>query len=285
MKKLLALALASLMVLTMAACGGNPAPSSSDVSTPDSSTPDASQPEATAWTPAEAGYLTVGTSADFAPYEFHIMEDGQDKIVGFDMELAQYIADAMGLELKVVDIAFDSILIELNNGTIDMGIAGFSPDPERKVLFSDAYYTGTQCMMVTKANLEKFSSYTDLNKAELSVGAQTGSIQADLAAEHTPNANQVLLQAIPSIIMELKAGTVDAAFMETAVAEGYIKTQDDLAILCEVPYDAPGSCVAIKEGNDSLLEQVNAIIAQMTQEGKMDGWVQTANELAEQAIS
>lgn len=73
----------------------------------------------------------MGTSADFAPYEFHILDNGVDKIVGFDVALGQAIADELGVEFEVKDISFDSILMELNAGTIDLGIAGFSPTPER----------------------------------------------------------------------------------------------------------------------------------------------------------
>lgn len=279
MKKFLTLLLALTLLLSLAACGGTTPPASGSGSgSPAPGTPDLG------WTPATPGKLTVGTSADFAPYEFHILQDGQDKIVGFDIELAQFIADDFGLELVLVDMAFDSILIELNNGTIDLAIAGLSADPTRDIYFSDIYYIGTQSLMVKKANLDKYKDYTDLNKSQFSIGAQSGSIQADLAAEHTPNANHTLLTSIPNVIMELKAGTIDAAFMETIVGEGYLATQDDLAILCEVPYDAEGSSVGVKKGNDALLAAVNATLAKIKAQGLMDGWVQTANELATQAV-
>lgn len=279
MKKIFALLLAAMMLLAATGCNSD-TPSSSD--TP--SQPQDSQPESTEWAPITPGVLTVGTSADFAPYEFHIIEDGKDKIVGFDMELAQYIADELGLELKIVDMSFESLLIELDLGTIDMVIAGLSPDPERDIYFSDTYYMGTQCLMVNKTNLDKYTALADLNDPQYSVGAQTGSIQADLAADNTPNASQVLLTDIPTIIMELKSGTIDAAYMETVVAEGYVDTQDDLAIIFEVPYDADGNCVGIKKGDDDLLAKVNAILAKVESEGKMAEWVTTAMNLSAQEV-
>ena len=272
------MALAITLTLALAGCGSTPPPADSPADSGSSPAP------AGEWAPVTPGVLTVGTSADFAPYEFHILKDGQDKIVGFDMSLAQYIADDWGLELKIVDMSFDSILIELENGTIDLAIAGLSPDPERDIFFSSAYYTGNQCMMVKKENLEKYKGYADFDSADFSVGAQTGSIQADLAAEHTPNANQVLLQAIPNIIMELKAGTIDAAYMETLVAEGYTKTQDDLAVLCEVPYEAEGSCVGVKKGSQATLDKVNATLQKLAAEDLMGGWVAEANDLSGQAV-
>lgn len=289
MKKIFAAILSVLMLVSLTACGGSPssaAPSAPASSTAPSSTAPSSEatPTVTTGTP---GKLTIGTSADFAPYEFHIMEDGVDKIVGFDMALAQTIADEMGLTLEIKDIAFDSILMELNAGTIDLGIAGFSPTPERlqAVDMSDIYYTSGQSIMVKKEDLGKYSSYTDFNSSEFSVGAQTGSIQEGLAKEHTPNANYVGLQAVPNIIMELKSGKINAAFIETAVADGYIKTQDDIAILCEVPFDSEGSAIAIKKGNTEMVTAVNEIIAKVIADGSMSKMVEEANALAEKAIS
>ncbi|MEG2087293.1 MAG: transporter substrate-binding domain-containing protein, partial [Angelakisella sp.] len=221
-------------------------------------------------------------------YEFHILdENGKDKIVGFDIALAQAIADDMGLALEIKDIAFDNILLELNAGTIDLGISGFSPDPERAkaVDFSKLYYTGGQSMMINKADASKFKTYTDLNDKQFSVGAQTGSIQEALAKELTANANYVGLQAVPSVIMELKAGKINAAFMETVVAEGYAQAQDDLMVLCEVPYDVEGSAVAVKKGNEEMMKTVNKVIDKLLADGTMDKYIQEGNALSVKAIA
>ena len=78
------------------------------------------------------GKLTVATSPDFAPYEFYsIDEDGNPTLSGFDMDLAKYIADKMGLELEVVPMDFDGVLSELAQKNVDLGMAGLSPDPAR----------------------------------------------------------------------------------------------------------------------------------------------------------
>lgn len=91
------------------------------------------------------GKLTVATSPDFAPYEFYaIADDGTPTLAGFDMALAQYVADYLGLELEVVTLDFDGVLAELANGSVDLGLAGLSPDPAREssMDFSDLYYKG-----------------------------------------------------------------------------------------------------------------------------------------------
>ena len=283
MKKLIALILTLVLALSLVACSS----SSSDSSSTDSDSSDSTASE----TPnvdaiKAAGKLVVGTSADFAPYEFHILdENGEDTIVGFDMSLAQAIADELGVELEIVDQSFDSILLDLQQGTIDLGIAGFSPDPERKEVadFSDYYYLGGQAFAINKANADKYTSFEDF--AGLQVGAQTGSIQADLLAENCPDAQAVLLSKVPDIILELVNGKIEGAFIETAVLENYIKNYPDVMMMCEVPYDSEGSAVAIKKGNDDLTAVVNDVIAKVTADGSMDQWVAEANELSDQEIT
>ena len=226
--------------------------------------------------------LVVGTSADFAPYEFHILEDGKDKIVGFDMALAKAIADDMGKELVIKDMDFKSIMIELKSGSIDMAIAGLSPDEERlKVAdFSDNYYLGGQSLMINVSDKDKFSTYKDLDNEEYSIGVQTGSIQAKLCEELTPNAKQVALAKMPNIIMELKTGKIDAAYVETVIAENYAKAHPETMILCEVPYEAEGNAIAVKKGNYEMLSIANKVIAEVLEDGRMAEFIEEANELS-----
>ena len=133
------------------------------------------------------GKLILGTSADYAPYEFHILDNGVDKIVGFDVSLAQAIADELGVELEIRDIPFDSILMEINAGSVDVGIAGFTPTPARleAVDMSHLYELQSQSLLIRKADLEKYKDVSDFG-AGTNVGAQTGSIQEELALASTP---------------------------------------------------------------------------------------------------
>ena len=227
------------------------------------------------------GKLTVGTSPDFAPYEFyHIDENGAPQLAGFDIALAQRIADELGLELQIVPISFDGILMELNNGNIDLGISGFSPDEERKkvVDFSDLYYLGGQAFCVSMDNKDKFTSYEDFDG--LTVGAQMGSIQYKLALENTPNANITQLDKVTDIVLELTTGKMDGAFIEKDVALQYAETNPDLCVLWDVPYDAEGSAIAVKKGNDALLAAVNAVVAEVLEDGSMDTYIADAKALA-----
>mgnify|MGYP004587987189 FL=1 len=278
MKKILSAVMAGAVALSLTACGGNSASSASTASSAASAA--ASEPAAALQT-VNPGKLTVATSPDFAPYEFYyIDENGDAQLSGFDVALAGVIADKLGLELEVIPMDFDGILMELQSGNVDIGMAGFSPDPERAETFdfSDIYYLGGQSFCVTKDNLDKYKDYSDFDGK--SVGAQTGSIQMKLANENTPNANIVGLSKVTDVINELISGKLDGAFIETAVAECYAKNYPELALAWDVPYEAEGSAVALKKGNDALLAAVNSVIAEVKEDGTMDQLVADANELA-----
>ena len=231
-------------------------------------------------TTVNKGKFTVATSPDFAPYEFYaIAEDGTPTLAGFDMSLAQYIADFLGLELEVIPMDFDGTIMEVQNKNVDAGLAGYSPAPERAEVmdFSSVYYTGGQSFVTTKANADKFKSLEDTNKKEVSVAAQVGSIQMGLASTYSPNADIIALSKVTDIIAELLTGKIDGAYIETVVAQSYQQNYPDLEIVCAVPYAEEGSVVGISKGNLALLEGVNRAIAQALSDGSMGAFVDEAN--------
>lgn len=227
------------------------------------------------------GVLTIGTSPDFAPYEFyHIDENNTPQLAGFDISLAQRIADDLGLELKVVEIDFDGILMELQNGNIDLGISGFSPSPERAEVFdfSDLYYMGGQAFCVRAEDKDKYTSYDDF--AGLPVGAQNGSIQMGLLEENAPDANKIGLAKVTDVVSELISGKLEGAFIEKDVALQYAKNYPDLYVLWDVEYDSEGSAIALQKGNEALLNAVNEVIAAAIEDGSMAEYVAQAQDLA-----
>ena len=229
------------------------------------------------------GKLTVATSPDFAPYEFYaIDEDGTPSLAGFDMALAQYIADYLGLELEVVTVDFDGVLTELQTKSVDLGMAGLSPDPVREAAmdFSDIYYEGGQSLVTVKDNADTYNSTNAINDPSVSVGAQTGSIQLDLAQKNSPDADIVSLPKVTDIISELLAGKLDAAYIETAVAESYQKNYPDLEIVADVPYEVEGSSIGVSKGNAELLAAVNEAIAAAKADGSLEEFIAEANAQA-----
>ena len=282
MKKIFATVLALTMALSLAACGAK-------AETPAASAPAASAPAASApveeagLTTVNPGKLTVATSPDFAPYEFYaIDENGDPQLAGFDMALAQYIADYLGLELEVVPMDFDGTILELQNKKVDLSLAGYSPDPDRAdaMDFSDIYISGGQSFVCLDETAAQFPDLAAANNADFTIGAQIGSIQADLARENTPDADIIEMAKVTDIIAELITGKMDGAFIETMVAESYEKNYPELCVVLDVPYDAEGSVVGVYKGNEALLKGVNEAIAAALADGSMSDFVAEANELA-----
>ena len=278
MKKFFALLMTMAMVLSLAACGSKEEPAAEKADEPA-----VEESAASAITTVSEGKLTVATSPDFAPYEFYAIDDsGNAQLAGFDMALAQYIADYLELELEVIPMDFDGVLAEVTAGNVDLGMAGLSPDPERMEAmdFSDIYYMGGQSLVIHKDNKDKWSSLEELNDPSLSIGAQLASIQYDLAVENTPDADIVQLAKVTDVVSELLSGKLDAGYVETVVAESYAKNYPDLYIAFDVPYEVEGSSVGVVKGNEALLNGVNDAIAAALADGSMDDFVAQANEQA-----
>lgn len=228
----------------------------------------------------ERGYITVATSPDYPPYEFKIIEKGKEKVVGFDIALVDEIAKDLGVDLKIVEMSFDGILLELKNGNVDIAIAGFSPTEERKksVDFSDIYYNSSQSVLMKKENISTINDIVDLSDKK--IGVQLSSIQENIAKEQIPNPKLVSLSKLSNIVMDLKNGNIDAAIVETPVAEGYAKQFPELALAnIKIYEETGGSAIAIKKGNQSLVDAINDTIKRVTNEGLMDKFVFEANKL------
>ena len=269
MKKMFAIALAALLVLGMfAGC----------------STPEANGGANTyGLKTVKEGYLTVITSPDYAPYEFYALDaEGNPSLAGFDMALAQYIADYLGLTLEVVPMSFNGIVGEMGAGSADLAIAGLSPDPERQTAmdFSDIYYEGKQAFVTVTDKASQFTDLASTNSAEFTVAAQTGTIQMDLAAEFSPNAEIVSLTKATDIIAELVSGQLDGAYVEWDVAVAYQANYPTLTILCEVPYEAEGNVIGVAKGNADLLKYVNEALNKCVADGDFAQYVATALEQA-----
>lgn len=283
MKKLFALALTLTMVLSLAACGTKEETPDAASSVSAASSAAAASAEEAGITTVTPGKLTVATSPDFAPYEFYaIDENGDPHLAGFDMALAQYIADYLGLELEVIPMDFDGVLMELTTGSVDLGLAGLSPDPDREevMAFSDAYYEGSQCFVTTSEKKELFPDLASLNNPDITVGAQVGSIQMDLAQIHSADAEIISLPKVTDILSELLTGKLDGAYTEEVVATSYKQNYPELEIACLVPYDVEFASVGVVKGNDALLAGVNEAIAAARSDGSMAAFVAEATEQA-----
>ncbi|HHD2752983.1 TPA: ABC transporter substrate-binding protein [Clostridium perfringens] len=265
-KKILSMAVIGGLTLSLAGCGANAAKGEND-----------SNGKITKI--KENGKLVVGLSADYAPYEFHIMKDGKDQIVGFDIDIAKEIANDMGVDLEIKEMDFGAIVQSVKSGAIDLGISGLTPDEKRKeaVDFSDIYYEAEQGILINKNNKDSIKSIEDLKGKK--VGAQIGSIQAEIA-NGIDGADVKLLDNVNTLILELKTGKLDALIVELPVSKIATEVNEELAIADNVIKDSEGgSAIAIQKGNKDLVDQVNATIKKLKDDGKMDQLVNDAIEL------
>lgn len=230
----------------------------------------------------EKGKVVVGMSADYAPYEFHyIDENGQDVIGGFDVDIANEIANSLGVELVIQEMDFDALVAALPAGKIDLVVSGMNPTEERaKVVdFSEIYYNSQHGILVRSEDVDKYKTFADLEGAK--VGAQLGSTQEQIARSEVPNADLQLLNNVNNLILELKAGKVDAVIMEKPVAEMAVKSNLELAVGTPIYEDKTGgNAVGMAKNNPELLAKINEVIKELNETGKMDEYIVKANELA-----
>ena len=269
MKKIIATAVLGIMTMGLAGCG-----SSNDKNS-------ASKTDLLEKI-QKNGKLVVGMSADYAPYEFHyIDENGKDVIGGFDVDIANEIANKIGVDLVIQEMDFDALVSALPAGKVDLVISGMNPTEERaKVVdFSEVYYNSKHGILVRAEDADKYQTFADLEGAK--VGVQLGSTQEKIAKTEISNVNLQQLSNINNLILELKAGKVDAIVMEKPVAEMAVKSNPELA-LGKPTYEEQtgGNAVGIAKNNPQLLAKVNEVITELNESGKMDEYIAKANELA-----
>ena len=254
MKKILALTMALAMVFAMTGCNKT---NKDDV-------------------------IRFGTSADFAPYEFHKMVDGKDTIMGADVELAKKIAADMGKTLEIVDMDFNLLLQQVNEGKVDFVIASINVDEDRlkQADFSDIYYTSKHVVLIKKDMESTYTSVDTLNVAGKTMAAQAGSVQEGQLTDFFPNSQHIILKKVPDEVAQLKNNKVDGVVLEYDVAKGYADHNDDLVIAPFVIEEATGAAVGVKKGNTELLNSINKTIATVVEEESFSKWLEEAAEQA-----
>ncbi|WP_339307814.1 ABC transporter substrate-binding protein/permease [Paenibacillus sp. FSL R5-0519] len=221
--------------------------------------------------------LVLGTSADFAPYEFHKVINGKDEIVGFDIEIAKEIAKDLGAELVIEDMGFDGLLPSLQSGRVDLVISGMTPTDERKksIDFSDTYYKSKQVIMVRNVDKDKYPTMAELENAK--IGVQKGSIQETIG-QSIPGAKLTALDKISDIVLQLQTKRIDAAIVEDTVAAGYL--DDIIGLAAAVPDEEQAeAAIGIRKGNTELLAAVNGTLERLKSEDKINQMVTDASLL------
>lgn len=281
-KKILAITMAALMAASLTACGGSAkettaadtAADTTAASTAADAAGDTSAAESADETGAEAaetegaeaagGVLVMATNAEFPPYEFH---EG-DSIVGIDAEIAKAIADELGMELEIEDIAFDSIIPEITSGKADMGLAGMTVTEDRKqsVDFSDTYAKASQKIIVTEDS--KVASPDDLKG--VIVGVQLGTTGDIYVSDLEGDGTTVERYSKGfEAVQALSQGKIDAVVIDGEPAKTFVAETAGLKILDE-SFTEEEYAIAVKKGNTELLDKINGALKTLKDNGTLD---------------
>jgi ABC-type amino acid transport/signal transduction systems, periplasmic component/domain len=229
----------------------------------------------------KTGKLVLGTSADYPPYEFYKSINGTDEIVGFDIEIAKQIAKDLGVQLEIIDMQFDGLLVALDQGKVDLVIAGMSPTTERQkyIDFSDIYYKQVQTVIVRTADKNKFKSTSDFKSKIL--GVQKGSIEEVTSKEQILGAETKTFTTISDLVLALKNYKVDGVILEEPIAKSNVDANNDIVMSdIKISNEYAGSAAAMKRGSIDLVKEVNKTLDRLKDNNSIDKFVLDASELA-----
>jgi len=204
------------------------------------------------------GYLVVGTEATFPPFEYY---NESNEIVGFDIDIARKIAEALGVELKVVDTAFDGLIPSLLTKKLDMVIAGMTITEERAkvVAFSEPYFTAGQVIVVRKGS----TPIKDFEGLKGKVVAVQLGTTGDLVVSELKGIKEVRrFEKFTDAFLELKNRRVDAVVLDSAVAKAYVLSNPNLEITSDV-LSSEQYGIAVRKEDKDLLEFINKVLADM----------------------
>ena len=259
MKKVLALILAIMLLMTLCACDR-----------------------------PEKPLLRVAMSPDFPPMEFlDESKSGQDRFVGFDVSLARYLADGLGMELEIVPMSFEECQSKLESGDVDMAISGFSwlPDRAERFNLSDTYRAGNNGdnqLLLVRADLSAALD-SPAAFAGLRIGAQAASLQEWLVSDQLPDGVRVPFEDLDQGLALLLQGGIDAMAVAEGNAVAILAAQSDLAMApfrFAVSEELTDNLILLKKGDAELTEAVNDLLAKAEAEGYYSKWYAQALQQA-----
>ncbi len=244
LKKLLSVLLVGACVVSLAACGSKKDEKSDDG---DKNSKDT---------------LVMATNAEFPPYEFR---DG-DKIVGIDAEVAQAIADKLGMELKIEDMAFDSIIPAVTSGKADFGAAGLTVTEDRKknVDFTDTYAKATQVIMVKEDSDVAGPDNLEGKKIGVQLGTTGDMYAGDIKDAEVERYNKGF-----EAVQAVQQGKIDAVVIDGEPAKEFVKQAEGIKILDEA-FTEEEYALTVDKGNDDLLKKINDALNDLKENGKLD---------------
>lgn len=215
------------------------------------------------------GKLMMSTNAEFEPFEY---KDGGE-VVGIDIEISQKIADAIGVELEVTDIAFDSLIPALQSGKADIVAAGMTADDDRRknVDFSESYFNASQAIIVTVDS--EIAGPEDLEGK--TVGVQLGTT-GDKYCTNEKGDNEYTVGEVRryskgmEAVSDLMAGRIDAVVIDNFPAQKFVENNADAIKVLDTALTEEEYAIAVPKGSTELLDKVNEVIGEMKESGELD---------------
>ena len=224
---------------------------------------------------------------DFCNTGFDSSKDGQEQYVGFDVTLAKYIAEYIGVDLVIEPMSFDACQTAVYTGSVPMSISGYSWTEERSENYeiSDYYYAGDneteQVILIKKTDADKYTSAEDFSGVD--VGAQNASLQMNLLTSQLPDANPITIGDLGIGVLELQNGSIEALAVAKGNAEMILDSNPDLMICpweFEVAAEYEANIILITKGETALLNTVNEALAMAYADGLYGTWYEDAVALA-----
>lgn len=264
----LASGFAAIAGLGLVGCGVS---STSGTSSAGSSAGSAASSSKDGYTLVKDGTLTVGTAAEYEPFEY--MEDGQYK--GFDLDLIQDIAKKLGLTVEFANVDFDTIVPGVSSGAkYDVGIGAITVTPERKkeVDFTDSYYMDDQAIVTMKDNADiTGDNYKEkLDSADAKIAVQSGSTAEAFAKENFPNAELVPFKNATDCFSALQAGQSVALVTNRSVAAQLVATSFDNEQVVKLISTGEEYAIAVNKDNSGLKDAINKALKELTDDGTVD---------------
>ena len=222
---------------------------------------------------ADDNTLTMATNATFPPYEY---VEGEE-VVGIDAEIAAALAEELGMELKIEDVEFDSIIAGVSSGKYDMGMAGMTVTDERKksVNFTDSYATGVQVVIVREDSaIQTVDDITSDNK----IGVQQGTT-GHIYASDTPEKGGYGEDAViaynkgADAVQALLTGKVDCVIIDNEPAKAFVEANEGLKIL-DTEYAVEDYAICVSKENEDLMNKLNDALAKLKEDGTIDGIIE-----------
>ena len=266
--KILSLILAVLMLFALVSCGAKE--NDTKDTTSDTKADTVAQTEAETDAKTETNVIKMATNAYFKPYEYY---EG-DKIIGIDAEIAEKIAEKLGMTLEIVDMDFNSILTAVNEGSADFGMAGMTVTEDRleEVDFSVSYANGVQSVIVKEGS--PITSVDDLyaEGASYKIGTQLGTTGDSYSTDDFGADNVVGFNNGNEAVLALLGDSVDCVIIDNEPAKAFVAANEGLKIL-DTSYADEDYAICVKKGNSELLDKLNAAIVELTDDGTIEGIV------------